>query len=711
MDVNFIQLIIEVILNVQTILFKRLFFLVTASFYFILPSLSQEKDDEDFEILAHKVYVQILPDRQEFHCLDTVTVHLLKPKLKILQFGMMPFINLAKVKVSGDNADFRQNKDTVTIEDVPKDTLTDIIFDYSAKMNFKTDFTGIGKEHAYLREEEFLPRAKRTFNFLRFNIEVPSDWEAIAAGSLIKEDSLPASKLFVWQCDQKLMNFSWITVGKFLKTVTHAKSTEIVTYLYPEDSAQVTRIVSLVDSVLQFYSKTFTPFRFSRLAIVETANWVAGKAVLAISVPSMIMVKKMAFDTNDEFNKYALVLPHEVAHQWWPATVFIEEKDAALLSEGLCEYSARLYSEYAGHLTDRDSLNSHPLLRSLITRAVNGLDAPLQQLTDMRSMPTHYLKASFVHNMLRRIMGDSAYALLLHEYAVRFNLKYASLDDFKNLAAELSHKNLDWFFNQWVKSKGIPRMKLYGVKSVQQGEKWVTRGHVRIVGYDKFTTFVDISTASPAESLTTRVWLGVDSAGMYHNDVTFEVRSNQKPTIARLDPNGDILKFRKLPPKMGDLRQPNDGVMIVGSKVNADYLLQRARRDSAEMDDAGWGITIKRDNEITLADLQKERVFIYGKAEENTVVADMQAKYPYQLHGDTAVINGEAISDSSLTLIQMIENPYIASGLMCWVAPLSIKAEPELIPYDHSWTLIRKKEEISSGVWEMKDDDVVVEIK
>ncbi len=695
----------------HTRLFKRLLIFAATSLFFILPSFGQQQVEEDLEILAHKVYIQILPERQEIHCLDTVTVRILKTDLEHLRFGIMPFNKLANIWIKDNEADFNQNKDTITIEDVPSDSIVDIIFDYSAKLNFRTEFTGIGTEHAYFREEEFLPRAKRAYNFLRFNIEVPTTWEAIGIGSLIKVDSLPDSRLFVWQFDQKLSNFAWITVGTFITTTTKAKSTEITTYLYPKDSAQATRIVSLVDSVLQFYSKTFTPYRFPKLAIVETANWVAGKAVLAISVPSMIMVKQLAFDTEDEFNKYYVVMAHEVAHQWWPATVFIEEKDAALLSEGLCEYSARLYSEYTGQLTDRDSLNSHPLLRSLITRAVNGQDAPLQQRTDMRAMPTHYLKASFVHNMLRRIMGDSIYMEFLHEYAVRFNLKYVSLDDFKNLASELSHKNLDWFFNQWVKGKGIPRMKLYGIKSVQQGEKWVTKGRVRIVGYDKFTTYVDVSLLTPAETVSTRTWLGVDSAGVYRNDVTFEVRSNQKPTLARLDPNGDILKFRKLPPKIGDLRQPNDGVMIVGSKENADFLLKCAQRDSVEMDNSGWGITIKHDNEITLADLQNERVFIYGKAEENTVVADMQSKYPYQVRNDTAFINGEEISDSSLTLIQMIENPYIASGLMCWIAPLSIKAEPELIPYDHSWTLIRKKDEISSGTWEIKDDDVVVEIK
>jgi hypothetical protein len=323
----------------------------------------------------------------------------------------------------------------------------------------------------------------------------------------------------------------------------------------------------------------------------------------------MVMIKKLTLHTDDRFNQARAVLPHEVAHQWWPLTVFIAEEDAALLSEGMCDYSAILFNESRGKLAVRDSLKHHPLLRSLILRVEQGKDIPLQRKADLRSLPTHYLKAAYVHNMLRHIMGDSLFFRLYRGYAARFASREVTLEDFEHLAEELSGRKLDWFFDQWVKNRGIPRLKLYNVKSAAAAGGWVTRGRVRIVGYDKFTAYVDVGVESPDGIATASLWLGRDSSGGYRNDVPFEIATRAKPARALLDPRGDVLKHLRLPAKFTDVRDPSDGLMIVGTRAHADYLLGLARKDSGEMAAASWSLTIKTDNQVTLGDLQNERVF------------------------------------------------------------------------------------------------------
>lgn len=691
-------------------LLKRLSQLLATSFLFLFTSFAQEVEKKDFEITSHKVRIQLFPSSQEIICSDTVTVRILNRKAESIEFGLAPFFKLKEVWLNGEDADYERTKGEVKVEDIP-DTVFDVVFDYEARMNFRTEYSNLGSERAVLRDEEILPRGNRNVKNARFTIEVPSDWQAVAPGKLMSQDSVGGVNVFVWELNQPVPMLGWICAGKFKQEKKEGSVAPISTFLFEEDSAHAARILSLTDSVLKYYNRIFSPYRFPKLSIVEVENWVAGKAVLAIATPSMILVKKLAFETEDEFNKYPMILPHEVAHQWWPITVFIEDKDAAFLSEGMCEYSARLFSESCGKMTVRDSLVNHPLLRSLITRSLKGLDIPLQQRADLRAMPTHYLKASFVHNMLRNLLGDSLFVEMLHQYAKRFSEKTVTMEEFQNLVEELSGKKFDWFFEQWVKGKGIPRMKIYNAKATQKENKWQTKGRVRIVGYDKFTTFVDVGIETPSETVKTRVWLGADSGGNYKNDVGFETLTNEKPTFARLDPNGDVLKFRKLPVRLGDLREPSDGVMIVGTLSNTEYLMQRAQHDSTEMDIAGWSFTIKADTAISLADLQNDRVFLYGKPNENSVVAEQMQKFPHQFNGDSIVINHEATFDSSLTFIQAIENPYIVNGIMCWIAPLSHKAEPELMPYDHSWILVRGKEEIVSGTWEVKDEEVVVEVK
>jgi hypothetical protein len=474
---------------------------------------------------------------------------------------------------------------------------------------------------------------------------------------------------------------------------------------------------SLAEQVLAFYSAKFSPYRFTKLDLIEVDDWVAGRNVLAIAAPSFIMVKRLAFDSPDAFNQPQTVLPHEIGHQWWPITVFIPDEDDALLAEGMCEYSARLFHESQGALAPRDSLSHHPLLRPLLMKSADKEDIPLQQKADLRNTQTHYLKAQYVHHMLREMMGDSAFTLLYKDYATTYSTQMAGAAAFQKLAEKISGKNLEWFFSQWVRKRGIPRIKLYNVRAVQAGDSWVTRGRVRIVGYDPYTTFCDIGVRTSTGIQKQRVWLGdttthaagdtVNSAGM-HNDVPFEITTNQKPLEAIVDPDWDILKMKKIPAKLGDLRALGSGIMIVG---HTPRLWELARKDSATLTDAGWNITLKADSAATLNDFQRSRVFMYGKPSENARAEDQAKRFGEGFRNDSLVIGGEAVYDSSLALIQIIDNPYYANSTIVWVAPLTPKAAPVLLPFDESWVVLRGAEIISSGTWEVTDEDLNVTIK
>jgi hypothetical protein len=151
-----------------------------------------------------------------------------------------------------------------------------------------------------------------------------------------------------------------------------------------------------------------------------------------------------------------------------------------------------------------------------------------------------------------------------------------------------------------------------------------------------------------------------------------------------------------------------------------------AQKDSTEMTASSWSVTIKPDVAVTLGDLQNERVFLYGKISENSTVAELAAKFPIGFQGDsidiparfrvagvtdTGIFRHETIFDSTLTLLQCIESPYLNGGFLVWIAPLSVLAKPALSPYDASWVIARGKNELGSGIWEVRDEERVVEIR
>ena len=687
--------------------------LISIIFISSFPPLSfgQISIEPNYEITARRLHLRLFPSSRHIVCTDTLTIRKTADRVHEISLGLPRLYNVSSVTLSDRKANYQREGDVIKLLSVPGDAEFNLIVSYSGDLTFRSDFTGMSDDRAVLRDEETLVQGPKLLRFTRLSIVVPPDWEVISVGRLVERSSGFDSTLFVREFDQPLSTIGWICAGKYIRWQDTAGQQAISVYRSEKDTIAEEKIAAQARAALDYYSRKFSPYRFGEFSIVHVDDWVAGRNVLAVAAPSLIMIKDRAFETEDRFEQAATILPHEVAHQWWPLTVFIDQESLALLSEGLCEYSTLLFNESSGTMTGRDSLKTHPLLRPLLARATKKQEAPLQQRADLRFVPTQYLKASYVHNMLRRTIGDSLLLLLYRDFAQKFHTKNAGLADFQNLAEELTGKKLDWFFDEWVRKTGIPRLRIYNVKMEKTVAGWLTRGRVRIVGYEKFTTFADVGIETDAGIVKSRSWLGVDKAGNYRNDVPFEIITQERPRCALLDPDGDVLRMQNLPVKFGELREPHNGIMIIGTLQNEDYLLGLARQDSVQLDRMGWSIRTKRDVDVTLADLQRERIFFYGSPSENSVSADQQNRFPIKFRGDSVQVKDGAIFDSTLTLVELIENPYMAHGLICWIAPLSPKAQPMLKFLDASWAMMRGDEEISSGTWMVKDEDSIVDLR
>jgi hypothetical protein len=669
-----------------------------------------EASDSSFEIISRKSFVKILPEEQRVECIDTMTLHRKDAGEKFVA-RFMPIYHVDEVTISGDRINFGFDKGFFSIKDMPEDSIIEVILHYKGEWKQRSEFSTVTRGFALLRDVELFPIVNGILRTVCLTVDIPDGWKTITVGELKEVRTVYDRSIHRWECDQPLSEIGWICAGKYWSKDFPTGKTNYSCFGNENDSTLISSAIPLARDAVEYYSAQFSSYRFKKLSIVEVEDWVAGSNVLAIAAPSFILVKQLAFTTNDQFNRIESILAHEIAHQWWPLTVFIDRSDAAFLAEGMCEYSSILFHKEKGLMTGRDSLPHHPLLRPLLMRAQSGQDIPLQRLIDLRTLTTHYLKATYVHHMLRSIIGDSDFMKLYRTYAKQFECKKVCLEDFQSLAESLSSKSLEWFFNQWVKKSGIPRLKLYNVHTEQSDSGWRTTCRVRILGYDKFSVDCNLGVNTTDGLEIKNVSLGLDSTGRYINDVPFEMITKKKPTRIQIDPAGDFLKMQKLPAKISDLREPSDGVMIIGTQLHSRVLREIAARDSAEMQKAGWILRIKPDSVATLRDLQSERVFIYGKPNENKVAAEIEDKFIHKFRNDSLIINDELFFDGSSALIEAIDNPYFANGLIIRIVPFSEKAKPELMPYNYSWIIVRGRDKIASGVWDVKEEDLVVEIK
>jgi hypothetical protein len=666
--------------------------------------------DTLFEITSHCARIHLFPSEGAMYCSDTLEFRIVGEKKSTLTFGLSRQNRIEQILLNGELVQAERSEEAFTIDGSRLERLNRLVVEFTGRGTGNPEISRLTPERALLHENEILVRGFRAYEFVRLTIVVPRQWTAIAVGSLESTRELNDSREFVWVSRDRIPTVGWISAGKYVFTSLKDGPIEFSAYLFERDSARAQPLLASAERLITFYSRLFTPYRFAKLAIVEIDDWLGGPLILASAIPSIILIKQAAFTASDEFDNVNAVLPHEAAHQWWPQAIPIREEDAAFLSEGLCEYAARIYDESFGLANPRSDWKSHPYMRALVLRAIRGREVPLNRATDIRTVPTHYLKASYVHHMLRGILGDSTSRQLYREFALRYSSKTTGLKEFEALADEVSGKALDWFFTQWVRETGMPRLKLYNVEAVSTGTEWTVRGRIRLAGYKSYTMPVTIGVTTTQEVEKTSVWLGRDDANAVKNDLPFEVRTSSKPLRVDVDPEGDLLKIQKMPVRLSELREPAMGVMIVGTRRLAEQLLEAARRDSAELQRHSWSIRIKPDTASTLSDYRAERVFIYGSPSMNSVAARVGKRFPVSCDDGRCVWNEKVYVDTTLALTQIIENPFQDQSLLCWLVPLGNRAEPMLRLMSASVIVARHGEVVESWTWDVRDEDLSVEL-
>ncbi len=151
-----------------------------------------------------------------------------------------------------------------------------------------------------------------------------------------------------------------------------------------------------------------------------------------------------------------------MAHQWFGNAVTEKDWDDVWLSEGFATYFTHLYAE---QFSGRDEFVRG--LKGDIPRIVEAQrkapDQPIihRNISDMSTVLNRfvYQKAGWVLHMLRAAMGTEKFWTGIREYYRRYRNLNASTDDFRQVMEQAAGTDLSWFFDQWLRRPGMPRLK------------------------------------------------------------------------------------------------------------------------------------------------------------------------------------------------------------------------------------------------------------
>ncbi len=169
-----------------------------------------------------------------------------------------------------------------------------------------------------------------------------------------------------------------------------------------------------------------------------------------------------------------LMRPHEIAHQWWGNVVSsMLDKDAWIM-EALATYSSLLWLEERRGVAERnlvlDDFRDNLLRKNEGETLESSGPIVLGRRLRTSKLPAAYRvivyeKGAWIMHMLRGILGDENFFLMLRQLCDQYREVPVTTARFRLLAAGFvpdgyHDPTLRDFFDQWVHGTGIPRLSV-----------------------------------------------------------------------------------------------------------------------------------------------------------------------------------------------------------------------------------------------------------
>jgi aminopeptidase N len=366
------------------------------------------------------------------------------------------------------------------------------------------------------------PYDKATGEFI---VTAPAHYQVVANGLLVEEVDVPHDERRThWR--QSVPIASWLyALGVARFSVHHydvVRGIPQQVWAFPQDRDKAHELFELTGRrAFEYFSDSIGPYSYEKLAHVEAAA-VSGGMEQASAI----------FYGEKGVTAGRGPVVHEVAHQWFGNSVTEKDWDDVWLSEGFATYFTHLFTEqFSGHDAFVRGLKND--VNVILEAQREAPDQPVihRNLNDMTRVLNRlvYQKAGWVLHMLRGLMGTEKFWQGVREYYRRYRNINVSTEDFRQVMQQASGVELQWFFDQWLKRPGLP--KLAGAWSYNASAKRVELALQQVQAGPPYRLPLDIGLVTADGQVT------VERVELATADGHWTINSEKEPASLAIDPH------------------------------------------------------------------------------------------------------------------------------------------------------------------------------
>jgi len=425
----------------------------------------------------------------------------------------------------------------------------------------------------------------------------PRGFEAISEAEEIKKGYEEGRVTFNFDFPYPLEHAHLIASNLFIVTGETYKGIYLSTYFFKEDNELSKSYVEYTKRYIDMYEDLICKFPYKRFAIVENP------LPTGYSFPTFTLlgqsVVRLPFVVETS-------LGHEVLHQWFGNYVYIDF-ERGNWAEGLTTYlSDHLYEDLKG----RGWQYRKNILIDYHSYVNPEGDFPLigfRERYDDSSSAIGYGKSSMVFHLLKNEVGEEGFYKSL-KYLIKQNgLKRASWDDVRTAFEKNYKSDLSWFFEEWLKRKGLPHLEVKNARlKVSKGKFHLTFDILQ--GGDPYRLYLPVSIYYSNNTKTEQL-IGVlkekESVSLYLDD---------EPLKVVIDEDYDILRELtepEIPPVISRLLGEDRIIFVLpeGKKYKYESLINSFK---------GKKVTIKTPGETKYQDIKSNSLVLLDK--ENPMI-------------------------------------------------------------------------------------------
>jgi aminopeptidase N len=288
---------------------------------------------------------------------------------------------------------------------------------------------------------------------------VREEYKVLSNGKLVSVTNGPEPGTRRWHWSQEKTHPTYLSVlvaGPYTIIEDSLGDLPINYWVYEEDEDNALRSFWKTPAIIHFFNKEFGyEYPWEKYDQITIPGIGGGTECTSATVLGQSTIHDERAE--QDFPSHGLVA-HEAAHQWWGDLVTYRAWRETWISESFATYSEYLFTR--NDLGEDEGAVNLLAKKNAYLREAQRYMRPVVfdrwRYPDDNFDAHTYPKGAVILNMLRWIMGDSAFRETIAHFLHKHAFQPVDTYDLMKSIKEATGQNLDWFFEQWIFRPGHP---------------------------------------------------------------------------------------------------------------------------------------------------------------------------------------------------------------------------------------------------------------